>query len=321
MGMSSLPYGKSLVPGPVALVAGVSMVLVAAGGGWFAASRLADEPVAAPPARTMTVKAGTATLELRAGWTADARVPRVPGIDTTNAQALAPADGGSGRMVIALLKSGEAGAAGSASSDLPTETLDALRVPLPKPQRATVGSLRGTGYTALSLRGVTGLADIYTFKTVAGLLTVSCIAPVDDPLPTGSCPADISKIAVSVPTVPDPASGLKSALPGVAGALDRARTDGRLALRRGADSDAQVVAARSIAAAYATAAEDVAKLVPEQDGGAGAELPAVFRSAASAYEGLAAAARAHDSAAWDRASEAVNEAELSVGTALGSLNG
>src|SRR6478735_9769207 len=111
MGMGSLPYGKSLVPGPLALLCGVLMVFGAAGAGWVAAGQLADDPVPVVPTETLTVKAGTAQLELRAGWTADARVPRVPGIDTTNAQALAPADGGSGRMVIALLKSGEAGAA------------------------------------------------------------------------------------------------------------------------------------------------------------------------------------------------------------------
>ena len=197
MGMGSLPYGKSLVPGPLALLCGVLLIFGAAGAGWVAASQLADDPVPVVPTETLTVKAGTAQLELRDGWQADARVPRVPGIDTTNAQALAPADGGAGRMMIALVKTEEGGA------ELPAATLEALRVPLPKPERATVGSLRGTGYTALSLRGVSGLVDIYAFRTVAGLLTVSCIAPVDDPLPTGSCPADISTISVSVPSAPD----------------------------------------------------------------------------------------------------------------------
>ena len=311
MGMGSLPYGKSLVPAPLALLCGVLLIVGAAGAGWFAASQLADDPVPVVPTETLTVKAGTAQLELRDGWQADARVPRVPGIDTTNAQALAPADGGAGRMVIALVKTEDGGA------ELPAATLDALRVPLRKPERATVGSLRGTGYTALSLRGVNGLADIYTFRTVAGLLTVSCIAPVDDPLPTGSCPADISTISVSVPAAPDPAAALKSALPRVTGTLDRARTNGRLALRRGADSDAQVSAARSISAAYGVAADEVAKIAPEK--GAGSSLPEAFRTASTAYAGLASAARSYDKAAWERASAAVNEAELDAATALGAV--
>jgi hypothetical protein len=314
--MGSLPYGKRLVPGPVALVTGVLAIAGAAGAGWFAASQLADEPVAAAPAETLEVTAGTATIELRDGWQADARMPRIPGIDTTNAEALAPADGGAGRMVVALSKN----TAAAPGTDLPAATVEALRVPLRKPERAAVGGLRGTGYTALSLRGVNGLADIYTFKTVAGLLTVSCLAPIDDPLPTGSCPADISAIAVSVPTAPDPAAGLRSTLAGVAADLDRARTNGRLELRRGADSDAQVRAARSIAAAYAGAAAALDEVaVPATE--PGARLPETFRSAAAAYESLAGAARAHDTGAWTRASAAVDEAELAVGTALGAVGG
>jgi len=31
----------------------------------------------------------------------------------------------------------------------------------------------------LSLRGVTGLTDLYTVKTTAGLLTIACIAPLE----------------------------------------------------------------------------------------------------------------------------------------------
>lgn len=315
MGMGSLPYGKSLVPRPVALLGGLLLIIAAAGAGWFLASQLADEPVAVAPAQSVTVTTGTAQLEVREGWQAEARVPRVPGIEAVNAKALSPSDGGAGRMVVSLVKTDTA----ATGAELPTAMVEALRVPLPKPERATVGDLRGSGYTALSLRGVAGLVDVYTFKTVAGLLTVSCIAPVDDPLPTGSCPGDITAISVSVPQAPDAAAQLKSALPGITGDLDKARTNGRLALRRGADSDAQAVAARSVSAAYVAAAEELAAIAPKD--GAGAALPGVFRDAASSYDALAAAARGHDSRAYSAASAAVNEAELEVATALAAVNG
>ncbi len=236
----------------------------------------------------------------------------MPGLESTNTKALAPADGGAGRMVVSLVKT-------DGSADLPAATLEALRVPLPKPDRASVGGLRGSGYAALSLRGVNGLVDVYTFKTVAGLLTVSCIAPVDDPLPTGSCPADINAISVSVPQAPDPASRLKAALPRLTGELDKARLSGRLALRRGGDSVAQAAAARTISAAYGTAAEDIGALAPKT--GAGADLPEVFRTAAASYSALGAAAESHDAKAWERATAAVNEAELQVGTALAAAGG
>lgn len=313
MGMGSLPYGKSLVPRPLALLCGLLLIVAAAGAGWFLASKLADEPVPVAPAQSLNVTAGTAALKLREGWQAETRVPRVPGIDATNAKALAPADGGAGRMVVSLVKTD------GAAADLPPATLEALRVPLPKPERAALAGLRGSGYPALSLRGVNGLVDLYTFKTVAGLLTISCIAPVDDPLPTGSCPADITEISVSVPQAPDPAARMKAALPRVSGELDKARISGRLALRRGADSDAQAAAARSVSAAYGSAADDIAALAPAK--GEGASLPDVFRAAASAYADLGAAAAGHDSGAYTRATAAVNEAELEVATALGALGG
>lgn len=310
MSMGSLPYGKTLVPRPLALLSGLFLIAGAAGAGWFLARQVADQPVVAAPVETVTVTTGTAQLKLRDGWQVQAKVPRVPGFESTNAKALAPADGGTGRMVVSLVKIDETG-------DLPAATMDALRVPLPKPERATVGGLRGTGYTALSLRGVTGLVDVYTFRTVAGLLTVSCVAPIDDPLPTGSCPADISAISVSVPQAPDPAAQLKAALPRLTTDLDRVRTTSRLALRSGADSAAQASAAKAIDSAYGSAADEIAAVAPKD--GVGAKLADVFRSASAAYGTLASAATAHDEKAWTSAEHTVNEAELEVATALAAV--
>jgi len=309
MGMGSLPYGKSLIPRPFALVSGMLVVGAAAAAGWLAAGQLADEPVVTPAAEAMTITAGTAQLQLRAGWQPQTKVPRVPGLEAVDAKALAPADGGRGRMVVSLVQ-GE-------TADLPAATVAALRVPLGKPERATVGGLRGTGYTALSLRGVNGLVDFYTFKTVAGLLAISCIAPIDDPLPAGSCPADISAIAVNVPQAPDPAAPLKTSLPKVTGELDKARLTGRLALRRGADSDAQAAAARSLSRAYESAAAGLAPVAPKS--GAGASLPEAFRAASASYGALATAAESHDERAWSRARDAVNAAELEAATALAAV--
>ena len=110
--------------------------------------------------QTLTVKAGTAQLELRDGWQADARVPRVPGHrHRERPGARARRRRRAAAWSIALVDD-----RGRRRRAARRATLEALRVPLPKPERATVGGLRGTGYTALSLRGVSGLADIYTFQ-------------------------------------------------------------------------------------------------------------------------------------------------------------
>src|SRR5262249_18364575 len=154
-----------------------------------------------------------------------------PGLVGSEVKSLAPADGGRGRMLIALVK-GESG-------ELPSGLAPALRVPLPKPERARVGGLRGSGYTALSLRGVNGLTDLYTFHTSAALLTIACIAPLDGPLPAGSCPADVTSIGIKTPPPVDPAAKLKTSLPKITADLNAARTSSRLALSRGVDNDAQ----------------------------------------------------------------------------------
>src|SRR4051794_11440951 len=169
MGMGSLPYGKTLLPRPFVLLAGFLIVAAAALAGWFAAGQLADRTVIeAPTTPALNVHTGAASLELRPGWQLEQKVPRVPGLDGTDARALAPADGGRGRMVVAMLD--------TEPGDIPQATADALRVPLPKAERATVARQRFVGYSALSLQGVNGLTDIYTLHTPQGLLTIACIA-------------------------------------------------------------------------------------------------------------------------------------------------
>jgi hypothetical protein len=299
MGMGSLPYGKSLLPRPFAAIAGLLVVSAAAVGGWFAAGQLADQPVVEPTLPSMNVSSGAATVQLRAGWQLETKVPKVPGLATADVKVLAPQDGGKGRMLVTMLP-GE-------SAALPQATMDALRVPLGKPQRASLGGERATGYTALSLQGVNGLVDVYTLNTSAGTVAVTCIAPVDDPLPAGSCPADITALTVKVPRKAEPVDQLKAALPRLTTALNQARVSGRTALVAGGDTAAQQKAAASIATAYSAAATEAAKVAPKS--GAGALLPDAFREAARSYGALATAASTGDADAWAHARKEVDAAE------------
>src|SRR3954470_9856336 len=100
MGMGSLPYGKSYFPRPLALLTGLVVVALAAAAGWFAADKLARDEVtvATAPAPAVDVHVGNAGLQLRAGWTVDKKVPKIPGLESADAKSLAPADGGRGRM-------------------------------------------------------------------------------------------------------------------------------------------------------------------------------------------------------------------------------
>lgn len=307
--MGTLPYGKSLLPGPIALLAGLAVVGAAGAAGWVAAGQLTSEPEVVPAAPLVSVSTGGADLRLRAGWRLEAKVPRVPGLIDADAKALAPSDGGRGRMVLAMVPA-EAG-------ELPKATVDALRVPLGTSERATVGGLRGVGYSALSLRGVEGLTDLYSIRTSAGLLTITCIAPIDDPLPVGSCPGDVVSVSVKAPVKVDPAAELKAALPAIATSLNEERVRGRVALRRGAHSDAQARAARGLWRAYRDAGAAAAAVAPAS--GAGAALPGALRDAARAYRALGVAASRHSERGWTLARRDVVSAERAARAVLADL--
>jgi hypothetical protein len=304
------PYGPSSLPGPGPLLAGLAAVLVAAAGGWLLAAKLTQPPAVAPEQPPVLVRTGTAQIRLRAGWQPQAVVPRLPGLNGTTARAFSPADGGSGRMVLTLLPPG-------ATDALPRETVDALRVPLGATKRAKVGGMTGVGYSALTLRGLNGLADVYVVPTNAGLLAITCLASLDDPLPVGSCPSDVLSISAPKPAEIDPAAALRNKLPALVKSLNAARSAGRAALGSGATSADQAAAARSLWRAYAAAATSAAAVAPKR--GEGSRVAPAFTAAASAYHRLALAAAHHDASAWASARGAVDTAEKSAAASIAAL--
>lgn len=308
----SRPYGPAQLPGAGPIAAGVAAVVIAAAGGWMLAASLLSEPSAAPEARPSTVRLGSsAELLLRDGWAQVPKVPRVPGLDGAQARAFAPIDGGAGRMVTTLLPD-------ETGDSLPLETAAALRTPLGKnTQRTTVGGMRGSGYTALALKGVSGIVDVYAVPTAAGMLAIACVAPLDDPLPVGTCPGDIVSVAARKPAAPDPLAELRSKLPAIVASLNKARRGGRRDLRSGATSKAQARAAGRLAAAYRSAAERTAAAAPKT--GDASTLPRAFTGAANAYEDLQTAARRHNKRAWRRARLKVDAAETAAKTRLDAV--
>ncbi|WP_028058886.1 hypothetical protein [Candidatus Solirubrobacter pratensis] len=310
--LRSRPYGPPQLPTPAALTAAAAVVLIAALGGWALAAGLTFEPAAAPEARPADVRLGSSlALTLRAGWKAVEKVPRVPGLEGRQARAFAPADGGAGRMVLAVLPD-------ATGDTLPSETAAALRTPLGRSvQRLTIGGRRGAGYTALAIRDVAGIVDVYAVPTVAGVLAVACVAPLDDPLPVGACPADIVDVAARRPPAPDSLAPLRAKLPAVVAGLDRARRAGRRDLRAGATSKAQARAAGRLAAAYRHAAKRAAGLAP--DLGTAAALPAAFSAAAAAYGDLRTAASRHSRPAWRRSRVKVDAAERAAAARLDAV--
>jgi hypothetical protein len=298
-------YGASLFPSPAQVLAGLAVTAVAAGAGWLVAAQVGRVPGSDAAETPVAVAVGAARVTLNDRWRPVAGVPRVPGLDGAAARAFQRADGGDGRLVVTLL--------GRASGSLPAATVAALRVPPPAPRRATIASLRASEYPALPLHGVGGLADVYTVPTGAGLVAVTCLAPVADPLPTDSCPGDV----ISITAPGDPAAALRAKAPALLAELDRARVKDRAALHDARTPAAQAAAARALSHAYARAAARVAAVAPRS--GAGAALPGAFRAAAAAYRRLAIAGAQRDRRAWRRAQAAVSAAERQGATSLAEL--
>jgi hypothetical protein len=304
------PYGPTTLPGPGALLVALAAIALAAAGGWLLAAKLTATPTVAPEQPPVLVKTGPAQIRLQAGWQPEKVVPRIPGLDGTAARVYGPADGGSGRMVLTMLPSG-------AATELQHETVAALRVPLAGSKKAKVGGLTGVSYSALTLRGVAGLADVYVVSTAAGPLAITCLARLDDPLPVGSCPGDVLSITASKPAATDPAAALRDKLPALVTALNAARLSGRDALRSGATSGAQATAASALWHAYATAADGAAAVAPKT--GPGARVAPAFTAAASAYHRLSLAAASHDTHAWVLARRDVNAAEKTAADRTAAL--
>ena len=301
--LRSKPYGPSSLPSLAAIAGALVAIAVAAVGGWILAGHLAASPPAPPPAvPPARVRIGAAELVLRPGWRAVTRVPKLPGIDGTGVRAFAPPDGGTGRMLINVLR--------SSGDSIPKATVAALRVPLGSSKRARVAGVDGVGYTSLALRGVPGLADVYVVPTAAGALMIACVAPIDDPLSVGSCPGDVLSVVAHGRPAPDPRAALKKRLPATMAALNAARRHDRAALRRAPTSRRQALPARALVRAYTRAADRLAPVAPKT--GAGALLPGSLRYTARAYRALAAAAAHHNRRAWARARVQVRAGERIV---------
>jgi hypothetical protein len=291
-------YGPTRLWASGAAPAALAAIVVAGVAGWVVGDRLAPGTAAPTAQRPVIARLGSAGVTLRAGWRPAARPVAVPGL--TGARAFAPADGTAGRLVVALAPG---------IRILPAATVAALRIPLGGAERLRIAGRPAVGYTALALRGVPGLVDVYSVPTVAGTVMVACVAPLADPLPPDSCPGDMLAIPARAPA--DPARQLRARAPAILGRLDRIRVSERAALQRASTAAAQARSARRLADAYADAAAAARPVAP-----AGVALPRALSDAADAYGRLALAATRRSGPGWSHARHAVYMAEHRLRAAL-----
>ena len=280
------------------LLAGLLVVLLGAVG-WIAGQRVADRPAppraAQAPQPSRTFRTPDLALQVDPAWSRAPAARPVPGFGDATALALSPYPGLPIVVNAAVLPVRTA-------SLLPRE----LARVASRPERGRVGGLPAWRYTGLRPEG--WALDAAVVPTTAGVITLTCGAPQDQPPPSDDCLGGIARVVPveGAPLHPSPQLALRVALPGILKPLNATRRATGPGLRS-RSTRAQAVAARRLARAHARAAAAVAPFVPAE--GTGSGLGATLRAGAAGYGGMAAAGRRKDPAAWRRSRSAALRAD------------
>ena len=166
--------------------------------------------------------------------------------------------------------------------------------------------------------------DLYTAPTSAGVATIACVLPPGAGASLQAACADVAGTLEltdeqAYPLGPDRAFAAR--LDRTMRALGERVVPLRRELRAAERAARQGAVADDLASAYRRAAAAVGRGdVSPAAAGDRAAIEAALDRAAAGYDRLAAAARADDRRAFDRARRAIRRAETSVRSALGRLD-
>jgi hypothetical protein len=283
------------------LAAGLAVALLAAGGGWFLADRIAADPATPSEPVSRVLDAGAARLRVSSGWERAARAPALPGL--AGAPAWTPYAGLGTTVSVALVPADD-------PALVPAALVRAADGGLPRAEKARVVGLEARAY-----RGVrTGdtVLDVYAIPTTRGVLTIVCAARSGGPEAPTWCLNGLDQITVSDarPLTLDAGTAYRMRVPAVIEDLDEVRVSQRVALRRAKGPKGQRRAARTLWQAYVNAAAELAPLAPE--GQPPAEVVAALRDTARAYRRLGDAAQRRSRRAWARARSVVAKEEKTL---------
>jgi hypothetical protein len=275
-----------------------------------------EESASGPP----TVDTSTEALNLKVpeGFARRPTVPQVAGLELADAQAFAPAGGGT-QVVF-----GTADESAHNSSLLSGPMIDALGgVP---EERDTVelgpDKVQAVRYRDLQPSGARDRVTLYAAPTSAGVATIACLAPPSaaaDFQDTCDAIANTAELngGTGFPVGPD--KDFAGAVNGTLEDLTKAVRSGRSGL--GADTPKrQAAAASDIEAAYKKAADALRdqELSPA-DQLANAQLVEALDGTAKAWGRAASAAESNNKAGFRRAESGIREGEQALARALGLL--
>jgi serine/threonine protein kinase len=294
------PLGRGL------RVLAASAAVVAAIGGFLAASNGGGKSAQSRSSLTGSASTRSLTVGLPANWQQVINIPKVPALELHSPLAVAAPSTGS-QLVI-----------GTASARAPGLLPDSLLAALgssPHGEAVKLGSLEAYRYKNLKPRGSSGFQTDYVFTTTAGTMLGACVLPLHG---AGAAGADCERILESLKL----ASGRNLPLwpsQSYAGAVSRAMshlnaTSSALGsrLQSARTPSEQATAAGELARSYDLAATEVQGLAAAP--AINDTVAASLRQIGQSYTRMASAARSGDRAAFENA-------RAGVRTGLASLQG
>jgi hypothetical protein len=297
---------------PVNLAAALALVVATAAVFGFLAGSITHRS-AGPPANDAAI-AQDLVLTFPRTWERVTTGPSVPGLALSNVVRLAPRGHGDRAGLIA----GKAPAGGP--TPLPAAFLARLGGP-PRGEVVALGGFEAYRYSGLHVPGSNAGLTVYAVPSAGDVAIVACVAAAG-----GTSEGDACR---NIATGMDPLRTAPfSLLPSKAYASVVSSVVARLAAARGAapkaaralPSPQETALAIRLSAVYADAARSLAAgSPPEAASAANGALVRALNRAASAYAGVAAAARAQDTAGVSQAAAAAGAAEAQVRSAVAAL--
>jgi serine/threonine protein kinase len=300
-------HGERRVQPRLLALAGVA-ALLAALVGFFASSSGSSKKAASSPTQ-LTGSAANSSLgvALPTGWAQQTSVPTIPGLQLSNALAVAEPSAG-GELVVGNSSS-------SGPTLLPASLLTALgSTPHGEPVR--LGELELYRYKNLMPNGAAAPETVYALSTTNGTVVAACVLPSHA---AATVNADCERILGSLrlgsakALALGPSSTYAAAIAAAIGRLNPAAAGGSARLQRAGTPSAQAAAASGLGAAYERAATSVSGAKP-----AAAEQPtnrgfaAALRQVGSGYKAMARAARSGNRGSYDAAQSSVRSGLASI---------
>jgi serine/threonine-protein kinase len=294
-------------PPPVAtrrpLVPIAAIALLAAAAAAFLLGRAGSDDPQPAPAEPTVLAGGGVQLAAPAGFTR-AKAPVIPGLDFT--APLAARAGASG-IVAGVLPDA------SGPTLLPERFVSGLGAPPTTDDRVKLGDHEAVRYRDLRPNGFDQPLTLYVVPLSEGAAAVACYG-------ADGCDETAASLKLegheALPVGPDAA--LAEELEALADDLRSARTAADRALAKARTRRAQAAALATLATAYRTAAGDEPEARPAEREIV-RDIFARTRGAATAYAGVARAARAGRERAYDTARSRARRAESALQTAFGRL--